>query len=405
MFLTQRETGIALSDCVAPNSIQLLLSCARARNVDRDRVRASAQEITDWDALTVVAEFHGLSALVCRTMEGVCPDLVPENVVSRLRDGYRDSARRNLVLTSQLFSLISAFQIEGIDVMPLKGPVLAELLYPDPVLRPFSDLDILVRKTDVPAAMRVLSLEEYRLGAHLARLSLHTVLNLNCELLFRHERAAHVDLHWEIGPADYPFRFDTDILWRSSSQIRIAGRQVASLFPESLLLFMCVHGTKHMWSRLLWLGDVARLVSAPLDWSVAFELAAEASCTRPLLLGLLLVHEILEAPVDEQFLKRARAIEAVRLRAKEATRRLTFAVPTEPQSWELTVFNARMAERTWDKARHCAALLKAPTERELELLSLPERLFFLYYPLRVARLALKYGSRELADEPGVCPPG
>jgi hypothetical protein len=65
--------------------------------------------------------------------------------------------------------------------------------------------------------------------------------------------------------------------------------------------------------------------------------------------------------------------------------------PAEPESLEITTFNARLAERTWKKVRHYAALLKAPTEVELELLPLPERLFFLYYPLRAARLALKYG--------------
>ena len=43
--------------------------------------------------------------------------------------------------------------------------------------------------------------------------------------------------------------------------------------------------------------------------------------------------------------------------------------------------------------RHLAALLRAPTDEELRLLSLPEKLFFFYYPLRAARLALKYGSR------------
>ena len=68
-------------------------------------------------------------------------------------------------------------------------------------------------------------------------------------------------------------------------------------------------------------------------------------------------------------------------------------LPVEPQSWELTSFNAQMAERTTDKVRHYAAVLKAPTERELELLSLPRALFLLYYPLRAARLAFKYGSR------------
>ena len=43
---------------------------------------------------------------------------------------------------------------EGIDVIPLKGPVLAEAVYPDAALRPFSDLDLLVRPADRSARRR-----------------------------------------------------------------------------------------------------------------------------------------------------------------------------------------------------------------------------------------------------------
>jgi hypothetical protein len=130
-----------------------------------------------------------------------------------------------------------------------------------------------------------------------------------------------------------------------------------------------------------------------LAWDVVLQLAEEAGCMRPLLLGLSLAHGLLEAPVPESILQRARAEQAVQARARQVTLRLMRTPPSEPHSWELTVFNARMAERSWDKVRHLAALLKAPTDQELERLLLPERLFFLYYPLRVARLARKYAAR------------
>jgi len=159
-----------------------------------------------------------------------------------------------------------------------------------------------------------------------------------------------------------------------------------------LLLFLCVHGAKHMWSRLQWLGDVARIVRTQPAWADALELATEARCVRPVLLGLLLAHDLLAAPVPEAILERARSAEPVASLARQVTLRLNRIPPVEPESLEITTFNARMAERTWDKARHYAALLKAPTEAELEWLPLPEKLFFLYYPLRAARMAWKYSA-------------
>jgi hypothetical protein len=110
-------------------------------------------------------------------------------------------------------------------------------------------------------------------------------------------------------------------------------------------------------------------------------------------LGLLLAHELLEAPVPEAILERAVGAEAVQGRARQVVLRLHRIPPVEPESLEITSFNARLAERTWQKVRHYAALLRAPTEKELELLPLPEKLFFLYYPFRGVRLALKYGLR------------
>ena len=60
------------------------------------------------------------------------PDLLPPDVAGRLRNICRDSARQNLVLTSQLLALLDAFAAHGIAVVPLKGPAMAESLYPGP---------------------------------------------------------------------------------------------------------------------------------------------------------------------------------------------------------------------------------------------------------------------------------
>ena len=113
-----------------------------------------------------------MAAILYRMVDGTCRDLVPENVISRLRNDDCESARQNLILTAQLLELLLLFQSEGIAVLPLKGPPLAESLYPDPLLRPFSDLDVLVHKQDVPAVVQALTRHGYTLKPYLARLPL-----------------------------------------------------------------------------------------------------------------------------------------------------------------------------------------------------------------------------------------
>jgi hypothetical protein len=370
--------------------LEMLLHCAGG---DAGVAGGEGVRVSDWGALADAAEYHGLAPALYRTTNRACPELVPENVAHRLRARYRESAKRNLIFTSKLLSLLDVFESEGVAVVPLKGPILAESLYPDPALRPCSDLDLLVHKKDVPAALQLLTREGYGLGAHLARLSLRTLLSLRAELLLSQEQMVPVDLQWEVSPADFPFCFDAQLLWRSLSRSRIAGREVPSLSPEVQMLFLCVHGAKHMWSRLLWLGDIARLAGSQLDWVCTLELATEAQCERPLLLGLLLAHELLDVPVPEEILEGARGTKVILQLTQEIASRLTRIPPAEPEILEITTFNVRLAERNWKKVRHYAALLKAPTDVELQLLSLPEHLFFLYYPVRVAQLAWKYGLR------------
>jgi hypothetical protein len=386
-------TYAARSGSAQCRELELLLLCACSGAVNGDKVVALVQEGVDWDALAEAAEFHSLGPILYCTLDRACPELVPENIARHLRSSYRDSAKRHLIFTVKLLALLDAFESEGIPVVALKGPALAESLYPDPALRPCSDLDLMVRKQDVPGALRVLTREGYKLDAHLALIPLHTLLGLHSELLLRQEHTAPVDLQWDIGLADCPFRFDAEILWRSLSPLRIAEREVSSLSPESLMLFLCVHGARHLWSRLQWLGDVARLARTRPDWDVILDLATEAGCGTPLFLGLLLAKELLEAPVPEAILERARGADEVQRLASHVTLRLNRIPPAEPEGLEMARFNALSAKRTWKKIRCYTALLRAPTDVELELLSLPGRLFFLYYPLRGARLALKYGLR------------
>ena len=380
-------TNAARAGAQSPEA-EVLFACSRA-----DGVGVPIPENLDWAALVEAAEYHGLAPILHGVVERAPAGRVPEDAARQLRDCYRDAARRNLIFTAKLLELLDAFAGEGVEVVAVKGPALAEMLYSDPVLRPFSDLDLLVRKQDVASALRILTRAGYRLGEHLARLSVRSLLRLEFEVLLQKPQMPPVDLQWEIGLGDYPFCYDPEILWRSLRRARIAGREVAGLSPESLVLFLCVHGAKHMWSRLHWLGDLARLARLQPDWEAALETATQAGCQRPVLLGLLLAHEVAGAAVPEAIVRRAGEVEAVRRLADQVVSRLNRIPPDEPDGVELTRFNALLAEQRWKQVRHYAGMLRAPTDEELKLVALPERLFFLYYPLRAARLALKYGAR------------
>lgn len=318
----------------------------------------------------------------------------------------REVAMLGYVLTVRLLDLLDRFRAAEVPVLVLKGPVLSQLLHGDPTVRSYGDLDLLVRREDIPRAAHLLEQDGYRIHTAFDWVSLNDLIALDYELSFQHELGAAIDLHWDIAPGAYPFRLNPEVLWASMELVEIFGRPVPSLNAECLLLFLCLHATKHAWARITWVRDVERLVAVyssadganarrPLDWSGVLALSERSGCERPLLLGVLLAHELFGAgvPVPEHVVARARAIPAVARLAEEARQRLKSVPGPAPTSFELAHFSARLTERAWEKIQLYATLLKAPTKEDVHVLRLPPALFFLYYPFRMIRLAGKYALR------------
>ena len=72
---------------------------------------------------------------------------------------------------------------------------------------------------------------------------------------------------------------------------------------------LCVHGTKHRWTRLQWIVDVGELIRArpDLDWTRVRDLAAASGTQRMLWIGLCLARGLAGAALPADV---ARAVEA-----------------------------------------------------------------------------------------------
>ena len=64
--------------------------------------------------------------------------------------------RRHQLFLRQLLTFAEAFGAEGIPCVALKGPLLSERFHPIPFLKTSHDLDLLVRRSDIPAAARLM---------------------------------------------------------------------------------------------------------------------------------------------------------------------------------------------------------------------------------------------------------
>jgi len=160
-----------------------------------------------------------------------------------------------------------------VRVILLKGSALIETVYRGQMgLRPLSDVDVLVRSSDVAFLQ-----EELRsLGFHSPASS--RSLFTNGPVAFD----VHSDLigAGRIRRRSLAVEFDEESLWTRSLPVESGAGHLRILCPEHQFLHLAVHALKHSYCRMIWLVDLG-LVSKQLDWSELLHLAEAYGALRP----------------------------------------------------------------------------------------------------------------------------
>jgi hypothetical protein len=299
------------------------------------------------------------------------------------------TATGDLRRRANLTAILGRFHTAGIPVVPLKGPVLADLLYPPGSVRVCKDLDLLVRPEQVKAALEVLRSLEYRPMVDVADPPNNPVLRLGGEMLLRSRAMlSPVDLHWKLLAWSAPCPRRLKDPWDRLKPGVWQGQPVLCLPPTELAAYLCYHGSKHLWLQLKYLFDLARLfeVGLPVDWDALLREAGEQSQTRFLLLGPLLAHRLLRAPVPKAWRTVSEHDPELNLIADYVT-----AALESPDKWVSHTRNraiwAKLLETKRAAARFVCLETFGPSEADWRSVRLPEALSMLYYPYRPLRLA------------------
>jgi len=372
-----------------------LLACVR-RFFDPETPQPNAVGL-DWRKLTQLADRHAVVALFCQAIRE--RNDIPADILDYFQGRALEAARFDLTLSAELSRLLKLFEGHQIQVVSLKGPALRYTLYGDTALRSSSDLDLLVRPEDVLRAKRALEAAGYYMQsvvpsnadeACLRRRDCQVTLSRKItdqdDLLF-------VDLHWRLLPGYFPRFFDEGEIWGCLRHVSMAGTPVSTLSPEHLLLFLCAHGTKHLWERLGWLCDIARLVQVEtgIDWTKVFSEARHTDSSRMVVLGLLLASELLGISLPSAAREHISSDQNDRELIETVRHRLYDEILTPASARESASFSRRAFERTGHRVRFLFGVFLEPTEAEYEALKLPLPLHWLYYFFRPLRLMFKYG--------------
>ena len=279
--------------------LNLLFACGQL-SPELEQVRALASKDIDWERVAQTAEFHGLSPLLLRTLRAAGISL-PSDVATKMEHWNAATVRQNLYLTSELLRVHGALKERGIETIPLKGPALASQIYGDLGLRPFSDIDLLVRREQRPEAESAIKELGYEPEFAIPPEHRERWLRHQCELTFRRSGTTRLELHWDIAHPHFALDSGVEHFWSRLSTVRIGDVVLPNLSPQDLLFTLIVHGTRHAWSHMMWLVDVAELLRRrpAVDWEDFWRNANARGAARMMATGLVLVRKVFGVPVPE----------------------------------------------------------------------------------------------------------
>ena len=352
------------------------------------RIAALCRGGIDWPAIVLLVRRHGVPALAYSMLCRHAGEWLPLPVREALQELNSTARRQALFQAAELVRLIKLFDVQGIELIPLKGVFLSHQLYDDTGMRFSVDLDILVRVEHIDRAEQILVAEGYYCDCHGLELTERQRQHVRTHIHhfdFVHPKSGlHVELHWSFGPW-LPEQLTTFL--SHTTQQGWQGLSVECLDDDAVLLLLCDHGARQKWMSLKWLGDVARRLSSERrnGWETLLDLAHEVDLQRTLAHSALLVHWVYAVPLPDEL---RTLIQNEGMSASVSERALETLLMS---AGELATAGKR-AHRLrliWQSKRlrpslsygHMLKSVIVPME-DFQVLRLPDVLFWLYYPLR-----------------------
>ena len=379
-------------------SVQLLISSV-SRNIDEEQLRSvifdAIENRTDWDTFFLTASKNGMLPLVHSSLKNCCLDLLPENIVTDVKQVIKEISMSNLGKVSILIQLMTLLEQHNIFTVPIKGPSLACTVYNDLSLRSFGDLDILINIDDIVFTYNILCTSGYEPDIKLTPYQLHHLTRTEDNLSFIHSQTGViVELHWELSGRLLPHALTLNCFQPRLVNTKILNYTAHSLSNEDLLIYLCIHGSKHIWSRLEWLFSVHEIVrkNRDLQWDLIFTLVEHWSAKRMFGVGLLSSQYLFKTKFPEDVLERLRSNQQTIEMAQLVTSKFLNPGRNDTNhriNSRFTLWQLKCMDSYGGRLRLVLSMLFSPTIEDFRRVTFPEKLGFLYHVYRPLRLVWK----------------
>jgi hypothetical protein len=204
-----------------------------------------------------------------------------------------------------------------------------------------------------------------------------------------------VELHNDLTLRYFPRPLPIEDFFARQVRVRLDAHEAPAPSVEDELVLICIHGAKHFWERLIWVADVAALVTrqTEMDWERAEESARAIRAEHLLHMGLRLAAELLRARLPENVQALVQKDATAAKLVKRIMQWLPAAGYAPPGLFERAVFRMHMRGGVFAAPAYLLRLSLSPTEEDWQSDGRVSRNRFLDVLRRPIRLVRKYGRR------------
>lgn len=240
-----------------------LLSRLKPSKEDIERTRSivtSSGPGIDYGRLVRIASLNGVAPLLYNNLRD--REFFPEKLLSKLRYAYLLSVAGNLRKGKELIRLLDLLKRRGIEAIPVKGVFASELIFENPGFYYGSDIDILVKPSDLQGAKHILMESGYACNEENER----DMLSSHYHLVFQNDRHL-VEVHWNL--VKRYFKVPAEFWWEDIYEEWYEGRKVLCLAPEKYLICTIFRLFSHMYHPLKFFVLVSEICNKyydRIDW-------------------------------------------------------------------------------------------------------------------------------------------
>lgn len=366
-----------------PSELELILDLLKENDISILNNKYKSIDIK-WGRFLELAYHHRLYPILYKKLSRLKIHWLPSSILQKLRNSYEKNTFHMLFLFGEMEEINQEFKNNGIGTLFLKGPLLAKDIYEDLSSRTCGDLDILIPFNELNNAEKILNKLGYEKDEYIKSLLGDWKWRHHHFTYYHKEKNTKVEIHWRLNPAPSLEPAFSE-LWSRKRQYLLNETPIYYLGKEDLFYFLVSHGARHGWSRLRWLLDIHYIIRKDLNWSKIKPLLIICQSEKLAGQSLILARHIFNTPIPDDVKSITMHNQSKQL-AKGAIFYLENMVSlhNDQVPIEISKYHARYLFSLMTLRQKSIYLLSIlhPFYTDAEILPLPRKLHFLYFPLR-----------------------